>query len=299
LAIPHCKVKNGARGNGAAHAQYVAGEGKQADRDDVEYSESGNLPKWAANAVQFFAAADAFERSTYKTPKKLVDGGKFDKSINGRSYKEIELAIPREAKDPIQWAKDYVRELLGDQHPYRMGVHDKQAMDGGRNPHLHLMFSTRIMDGFDRPKEQFFKRANTGNFTIRIKGKTETRPHKPGAGGAKKSDFWNGQECVPHARSLFERHVQRVAPEFKLERSAAPEPKIGPVKKYAPQRYEEGREQRVADVHELRDMKKQRAALDKEIELEELMVDRLVRDRQEKAEQDKAREKDTGRDMDM
>jgi hypothetical protein len=268
LAISHCKVKNGGAGNGAKHAQYVGGEGRQADRDDVLYAEDGNLPNWAGNAVKFFAAADEHERSSYTKSAKTKDGIQYEKTVSGRAYKELEVAIPREAKDPVQWAKDFARELVGDKHPYRMGVHDKKAQDGGRNPHLHMMFSTRTMDGFDRTKEQFFKRANVG--TYKVKG--EIREHKPGSGGAKKSDFWNSREAVPHTRSLFERHVQRVAPEFKLQRSEAPEPKIGPVLKNSPSRYEEGREQRVVDVYELRTMKKERAALGKEIEREELMV---------------------------
>ncbi|WP_208281595.1 MobA/MobL family protein [Massilia oculi] len=256
------------------HAQYVAGEGRQADRDDVMYSEDGNLPKWAGNAVEFFKAADQFERGSHtrkdKTKDSLVE---YESTRSGRSYKELEVAIPREAKDPVQWAKDFVRELVGDKHPYRMGVHDKKAQDGGRNPHLHMMFSTRTMDGYDRTKEQFFKRANSGTYKVR----GETRHHKPGSGGAKKSEFWNSREAVPHTRSLFERHVQRAAPEFKLKRSEAPEPKIGPELKYAPQKYEEDREKRVVDVYELRSMKKKRAELDKEIEKEELLREAWTR----------------------
>lgn len=268
MASPHCSVKNGARGNGAKHALYVGGEGRHSDREDVVYKEDGNLPKWAGSAVEFFEAADEYERKSW-TPKK---GIRVDKSINGRSYKELELAIPREAIDPMKWAQQYVLELLGDKHPYRMGVHDKKAGDGGRNPHLHLMFSTRTMDGFDRPKERFFKRANTGTYMVTVKGKKETRPHEPGSGGAKKSELWNSRQAVPHARGLFERHVQMVAPEFKLGRSAAPEPKIGPELKRAGQKYEEDREIRVSKVYEIRAAKRELAALDKEIELEELVV---------------------------
>jgi hypothetical protein len=248
LASPHCKVKNGARGNGEKHALYVGGDGKYGDRNDVAHVEDGNLPKWASNAVEFFKAADDHERA------------------NGRVYKEVEAAIPREAKDPVKWAQDYAKELLGDEHPYRLAIHDKQAQDGGRNVHMHLMFSTRTMDGYNREPKHFFK-----NGAPRKKGK-ELTPEQIAKGGARKSDYWNAREAVPKTRAAFELNVQRVAPEFRLKRSDAPEPKIGPVLKYSPQKYEEGREQRVADVYELRTLKKERAALDKEIELEELMV---------------------------
>jgi len=248
LASPHCKVKNGARGNGAKHALYVAGEGKYADRDDVMHMEDGNLPKWASNAVEFFKAADEHERA------------------NGRVYKEVEAAIPREAKDPVKWAQDYARELLGDDHPYRLAVHDKKAQDGGRNVHMHLMFSTRTMDGHDREPKHFFQNA------ARRKNGAELTPEQVAKGGARKSEYWNDRKSVKGTRATFERNVQRVAPEFKLKRSEAPEPKIGPELKHAPPQYEEGREQRVAGVSELRAAKRQRAELDKEIEREELMV---------------------------
>lgn len=269
MAIGHCKVKNGARGNGAKHAQYVGGEGRHADRDDVLYSEDGNLPKWAGNAVEFFKAADEHERSTHTKSGTTKDGVQYERTVGGRAYKELEVAIPREAKDPVQWAKDFARELVGDKHPYRMGVHDKKAQDGGRNPHLHMMFSTRTMDGHDRTPETFFKRAASAYRNPKTK---ELVQRDPASGGAKKSEFWNSREAVPHTRNLFERHVQRAAPEFKLQRSEAPEPKIGPELKRAGQKYEEDRELRVVNVYDIRAAKKERAALDKEIEREELMV---------------------------
>lgn len=264
LAIQHVSIKNGARGSGAKHARYVGGEGRYGDRDDVAHIEDGNLPKWAANAVEFFSAADEFEQD--KKPKKMKtrDGEEYEKTVRGRVYKEIEAAIPREAKDPVQWAKDFARDLIGDDHPYRLAVHDKAAGGGGRNVHMHLMFSTRTMDSFDREPERFFKRANTGSYKV----KGETRYHPPGAGGAKKSDHWNSRECVPDTRKRFELHVQRVAPDFKMKRSAAPEPKMGPVLKNAGKEYNDQREERRADVDQLRSLKMVRDIIDSEIKLE-------------------------------
>lgn len=245
MASPHCKVKNGKRGNGAKHAQYVARADRYGDREDMLYLEDGNLPKWASNAEEFFAIADQQERA------------------NGRVYKEVEAAIPREAKDPIQWAKDFAQELLGDKHPYRLGVHDKEAKDGGRNAHIHLMFSTRTMDGYDRTPKSFFKNA------ARRKDGKEPSPEQIEKGGARKSEYWNDRMSVPDTRAAFERHVQRVAPEFKLKRSEAPEPKIGPELKRAGKNYEKGRAARAEQVYELRSLKKQRDELTKEIEKEQ------------------------------
>lgn len=270
MAIQHVGIKNGARGTGGKHALYVAGEGKYADKEhEVIHLEDGNLPKWAGNAVEFFKAADELERGDYTKKVKTKDGIQYEKHVRGRSYKEVEIGIPREAKDPVKWAKDYARELLGELHPYRMAVHDKPAGGGGRNVHMHLMFSTRTMDGHDRDKETFFKRAASAYRHPKTK---ELVQRDPASGGAVKSKYWNSMESVHKTRAIFEMHVQRVAPGFKLERSDAPEPKIGPVLEKAGKQYAAEREERAGEVAYLRSLKMARSVVDKEIEREELMV---------------------------
>jgi hypothetical protein len=50
MASYHCSVKAGPKGKAAAHAQYIAREGKYSEGerfDDLESSGEGNLPKWA------------------------------------------------------------------------------------------------------------------------------------------------------------------------------------------------------------------------------------------------------------
>jgi hypothetical protein len=277
MASPHIKVKNGARGNALDHAQYIAGEGKHADRDDVLYCEDKNIPNWATDAGEFFKAADKYE--TYGEngiPKirKAKDGIEYEYFTKGRAYKELEIAIPREAKDPVQWAKDYARETLGDRHTYRLAVHDKKASDGGRNVHAHLMFSTRELDGHKRDEKTFFMKAATGNYFHRASG--ETRPRDPSKGGATKSKFWNSQPAVWETRKSFERHVQRVVPSFKLERSDAPEQKIGPKLAKAGPDYERQREERLANVNKLREAKAQRRDIDAEIKQEKEIEARLT-----------------------
>lgn len=266
MAIQHVSIKNGSRGNGAKHALYVAGEGRYADKEDeIRHVEDGNLPKWAKDAVAFFGAADELERGDYTKKAKTQDGIEYEKLVRGRAYKEVEAAIPREAKDPVQWAKDYARELLGDKHPYRLAVHDKPAGGGGRNVHMHLMFSTRTMDGHDREKETFFKRAASAYRNPKTK---ELVQRDPASGGAVKSAYWNSRESIDKTRSAFERHVQRAAPDFKMERSEAPEPKIGPILKRAGKEYEAGRSERIGDVAHMRQLKMVRGLVNKELEKE-------------------------------
>ena len=276
MGIQHINIKNGNCGNAKKHAQYIAGIGKYGDRDDVLYIEDSNLPDWANNADDFFSASDQFERSTKTQKMKTKDGKEYEKTIKGRSYKEIELAIPREAKDKIKWAKDFTEETLGKKHTYRLAIHDKQASDGGRNVHMHLMFSTREIDEFKRTKEQFFKRAASAYRHAKTKELIQ-RPRSDG--GAIKSKFWNSREAVEVTRRSFERHVQLVDPDFKMQRSSDPEPKIGPEKKKAGKEYEEQRVKRSAVVFEIRDLKSKRESIDREIVKENDIDKKLFTDK--------------------
>lgn len=258
---PHVKVKNGNRGNGVKHALYIAGKGPYG-RDDVVMVEDGNLPDFAPNAERFFGLADRFERDDYVQRRKTPGGVVKLREVKGRVYKEVEAAIPRECKDPVEWARNYTRDLIGDKHPYRLAVHDKRAADGGRNTHLHLMFSTRELDGIRRESKQFFSRAKTGSYRHRVT--KELIAHDPEKGGAQKSKFWNSRQAVDFSRNMFERHVSREVPGFKLQRSDAPEPKIGPKspaarngKQRSQTEYDKRREERAATVSELRDLKRE------------------------------------------
>lgn len=217
MASPHVSLKRGKVGNGAAHAAYLQGEGKYADRDDVRAVIDGNLPGWATDANAFFRAADANERK------------------NGRAYLEIEAAIPREAPDPIAWAREFAAEAIGERFPYRLAVHDREASDGGRNVHLHLMFSDRPTDGEHFNAERFFKR-----------------------NGSKKDRTWNKRDQVNEVRSLFAAHVRHAAPEWWPDKSAAPEPKIGPALPHAGERYNAMRAERLAEVIDIRTARRAR-----------------------------------------
>ena len=112
----------------------------------MELAESGNSPPWAANSPSYFwHAADAHERA------------------NGHAYREFELALPRELT-PEQRA-DLVRALvaqeLGERHAYTFAIHNPiAALDGGEQPHAHVMNSDRERDGIERDPEQHFRRYN-------------------------------------------------------------------------------------------------------------------------------------------
>ena len=162
MASYHLSVKTGGKGSASPHADYISREGKYArEKDsDLEHKESGNMPAWAAHKPsEFWKAADTSERA------------------NGCTYREIEIALPRELKPEqrLELVRDFVQQEIGDRHAYQFAIHNpKAAIAGGEQPHAHIMFSERINDGIHRDPEQYFKRANT---------------KEPERGGAKKARF--------------------------------------------------------------------------------------------------------------
>ncbi len=152
MASYHCTVKVGGKGKAAAHSAYLAREGKYSGREryeDLEASGSGNMPKWAAhNPAHLWAAADAHERA------------------NGATYREIEAALPRELtpEQRRELVEDFIAQEIGDRHAYQWAIHTPEAaLEGDEQPHVHIIYTERTVDGIDRDPEQYFKRYNAKN----------------------------------------------------------------------------------------------------------------------------------------
>lgn len=184
MSTYHCSIKHGSKGNGAcavAKHDYVSRVGKYADKQDHVYNESGNMPEWAQdNPRAFWEATDEHERA------------------NGRLYTEIDLALPRDysLEEHKKMLDGLVEEHLKG-HPYTLNIHNPPAaIDGEEQPHAHIIFSERKLDGIERDKEQFFMRAN------------KTEPEK---GGCAKDRTWNDRDKVQAVRESWEReHNKRV-----------------------------------------------------------------------------------------
>jgi len=149
MASYHCSVKVGGKGHAAAHAEYIAREGKYtgcARYEDLEATHYGNMPAWAEhNPSHFWQAADEHERA------------------NGATYREIEIALPRELvpEQRRELVEDFIKQELGENHAYQWAIHTpKAALEKGEQPHAHIMYSERTHDGFARDPEQYFKRYN-------------------------------------------------------------------------------------------------------------------------------------------
>lgn len=152
MASYHLTATVGGSGASADHAAYIGRDGKHKKKvaeDDLEAAGHGNLPEWARDDPHvFWQAADDHERA------------------NGSTYREFVVALPRELSPSQRQSlvEDFIRQELGDRHVYLWGIHNpKAALEGGEQPHAHIMYSERILDGIERPAEQFFKRYNGKN----------------------------------------------------------------------------------------------------------------------------------------
>ena len=148
MAIYHLTTRSFSRGKGSravAKYDYISREGKYSSkRAEVLFAQSANLPGWAENCRSFWAAADHFERR------------------NGRLGREVEVALPAELSDEgkVILARRLTQEITGGRHPYTLAVHKGLASQGD-NPHMHLIFSERTLDGIERSAPAFFRRANS------------------------------------------------------------------------------------------------------------------------------------------
>lgn len=152
MASYHLSAKMGKKGKAAPHASYLSREGKYQGREryeDLEAKGAGNMPAWAEhNSIAFWEAADEHERE------------------NGSAYREIEVALPRElnVEQRIELVEAFVAQEIGSKHAYQWAIHTpKAALEGGEQPHAHIMYSERIVDGIERDPDQYFKRYNAKN----------------------------------------------------------------------------------------------------------------------------------------
>src|SRR5262245_504481 len=144
-------------GPAAAHVAYMLRVSERTrGREDLIESDH-NLPTWAhGSAAYFWECAERFERA------------------NGRTATTWEITLPRELTraEQLSAIRDLMETQFGTQIPYVWAMHEATALDGKVNPHFHVAFSSRTMDGIERSPEQFFARYN---------------PDAPERGGAQKN----------------------------------------------------------------------------------------------------------------
>ena len=148
MAIYHLTAKTVSRGasvTAAVRSDYIERCGRYAgDHAELLHKGHGNMPAWASEDPRnYWEAADVHERA------------------NGRLFKQLEFALPKEFSpaQQIALAASFCREMAQTKDgplPYSFAVHKGHDKE---NPHCHLLISERINDGISRAPGQWFKRA--------------------------------------------------------------------------------------------------------------------------------------------
>lgn len=176
MAIYHLTAKTVSRGSSvsaAVRSDYIERCGRYAgDHAELLHKEHGNMPAWASEAPRnYWEAADVHERA------------------NGRLFKQLEFALPKELspEQQIALAASFCREMAQTRDgplPYSFAVHKGHDKE---NPHCHLLISEQVNDGISRAAGQWFKRA----------------AKDPAKGGAKKTNELRPREWLLHCREFW------------------------------------------------------------------------------------------------
>ena len=173
--------------NARSHLEYINREKAYENRGACIFH-SHHLPKWANNdPKKFFQAADKYE------------------GVGHRRYVEIEFALPNELKTVEQYRQiidAFITKHLSD-HYYAYAIHDKTGMlSGQRHPHVHIMFSERLIDDVEKIKERSAK-AFFLYPARKKKDGTEPSFEEKWKRGAPKNRKWCNHQYVTELRADF------------------------------------------------------------------------------------------------
>ena len=185
------------REDGKSHADYINREGAQSERTDC-ILKGNQLPKWAKGSAQkFFSAATRYE----------------DK--RNRRYKEIELSLPNELT--LEQNREIVDKFIANHvanHYYAYAIHEKTGeLSGERHPHVHIMFSERLIDDVEKVKERpaykYFRRAARPLKDEQVASFERRREH-----GAPKDKKWHDKKYLYEIRANFARIQNEVLAKY-------------------------------------------------------------------------------------
>ena len=197
MATYHLRLKNDNKPNGKkvsakVHADYILREGEEKQTDCVY--KNCQLPSWADGSAQkFFKAAEKYENK------------------GNRRYKEIEMSLPNELtlEQNMEIVNAFIAKHLSN-HYYIFAIHEKAgAISGERHPHVHIMFSERLIDEVERQEERpaykYFKRAAKP-----LKGEKEANLERRREHGAPKDKKWHDKNFLLQIRADFAAIQNRV-----------------------------------------------------------------------------------------
>lgn len=124
--------------------EHLTRQGAYADRTDLVHHDWHNLPGWVETPFQFFQLSEKCERR------------------GGRWASVLRCTLPRglTLEQEVAHTWQFVREVFP-RHVAFFVIHEPMGRDGLPQPHTHILFSSRKLDGIEREPEQFFARHNS------------------------------------------------------------------------------------------------------------------------------------------
>ncbi|WP_064607108.1 TrbI/VirB10 family protein [Streptobacillus moniliformis] len=182
MAIFRLRYKCGKKA--LAHLSYINGEDRYiSKKEHVEFIETKNLPENFKDINEFWTFATLYERS------------------NANLYREFEITLPKEfTKEKNKEILDrFLEKTFGDKFVYNYAMHNPNE----DQPHAHVMFCERELDGILRNKSNFFKRHN---------------PKNPEKGGARKERKLHDKKYLLDLRKNWEIHLNKYLEASGLEK---------------------------------------------------------------------------------
>ncbi|SKA12203.1 MobA/MobL family protein [Cetobacterium ceti] len=179
MANYHLNMSYGKVGKTIPHFEYISATGKYTGKENEVVDEICNMPNWVNSPREFWEMADKNER------------------INGRTYREIRIALPEELtnEENKELLNQFLKENFSN-HYYSVVIHDKETqpefdfVKKHQNIHAHIMFCPRVIDDIERKDpNKYFKKSN---------------PKNPERGGAVKDPKWNEVEILLKLRKDWE-----------------------------------------------------------------------------------------------
>ena len=140
----HTDVSRGSgKASGASKYSYISRVNEHERKEDPSLLDVSRLPP-------------EYDSSTTKGALEFWQDGDKHERANARLYDQIIVAFPSffNLQQQQQVLEEYIQDIIPDQ-AYSYAIHEGK----GNNPHAHLMFSHRVVDGIKREKGKFFKRA--------------------------------------------------------------------------------------------------------------------------------------------
>lgn len=172
MAIYRLRYKCGK--TAVSHLEYIAREGRYKNKDDFVIKKEFNVPKDFKNINDFWKNAEVYERK------------------NANIYREFEIALAKEFSNKYnqEILEKFLEKTFKNDYVYNYAIHNPKE----EQPHAHIMFCDRKLDGIKRNSENFFKRYNNIN---------------PELGGAKKDEELKKKKWVFKIRKDWEEHFNK------------------------------------------------------------------------------------------